>query len=121
MVALSFAADATSRICWHANLFILAYRNPFLAAKSIATLDVLSGGRVIVGIGVGYLEEEFEALGASFADRGDRTDEAIAAGRGWRHRRHPRGCLVPIDPYAGPTARPHHGRRHRDPTRGDRP
>lgn len=81
MVALSFAAAATSHIRLHTNLFVLAYRNPFLAAKSIATLDVLSGGRTIVGIGVGYLEEEFEALGTSFGDRGDRTDEAIAAMR----------------------------------------
>ena len=65
--------------CSHTNLFILAYRNPFLAAKGIATLDVLSGGRMIVGLGAGYLEPEFEALGVPFADRNDRMDEAIAA------------------------------------------
>jgi len=78
-VALSFAAAATSRILLHTNLLILAYRNPFLAAKGIATLDVLSGGRVVVGVGAGYLEPEFDALGASFADRNDRLDEALAA------------------------------------------
>lgn len=81
LVALSFAAAATSTIRLHTNLFIAAYRNPFLAAKGIATLDVLSGGRVILGIGTGYLETEFEALGASFVDRNDRTDEAIVAMR----------------------------------------
>jgi len=81
LVALSFAAAATTRVRLHTNLFVAAYRNPFLAAKGIATLDVLSGGRVILGIGVGYLEEEFGALGASFGDRGERTDDAIAAMR----------------------------------------
>ena len=79
LVALSFAAAATSKIRLHTNLFILAYRNPFMAAKGIASLDVLSGGRVTIGTGAGYLEPEFTALGVPFADRGDRTDEAIRA------------------------------------------
>jgi len=79
LVALSFAAAATSRIRLHTNLFVLAYRNPFMAAKGVATLDVLSGGRVTLGIGSGYLEGEFTALGASFADRNDNTDDAIKA------------------------------------------
>ena len=79
LVALSFAAAATSTIRLHTNLFIVALRNPFMAAKGIASLDALSGGRVIMGIGAGYLEPEFEAVGASFVDRNDRTDEAIAA------------------------------------------
>ncbi len=79
LVALSFAAAATSTVLLHCNLFVLAYRNPFLAAKGIATLDVLSGGRTVVGLGAGYLEPEFEALGIPFADRNDRMDEALAA------------------------------------------
>jgi len=79
LVALSFAAAATSKIRLHTNLFILAYRNPFMAAKGIASLDVLSGGRVTIGTGAGYLEPEFTALGVPFADRGERTDEAIRA------------------------------------------
>ena len=79
LVALSFAAAATTTILLHTNLFVLAYRNPFVAAKGIASLDVLSGGRTIVGLGAGYLEPEFEALGAEFAERNDRMDEAIAA------------------------------------------
>ena len=62
-MALSFAAAATSTVLLHTNLFVVAYRNPFLAAKGIATLDVLSGGRTVVGLGAGYLEPEFEALG----------------------------------------------------------
>ena len=81
LVALSFAAAATTRLRLHTNLFVAAYRNPFLAAKGIATLDVLSGGRVILGVGVGYLEEEFEALGSPFGDRAERTDDAIVAMR----------------------------------------
>jgi probable F420-dependent oxidoreductase len=96
LVTLAFAAAATSTLRLHTNLLVPAYRNPFLAAKAIASLDVLSGGRVILGIGAGYLEGEFAALGADFADRNERTDEAIAAmteawsgetvvgaGRGW--------------------------------------
>ncbi|MGA2837044.1 MAG: TIGR03619 family F420-dependent LLM class oxidoreductase [Acidimicrobiales bacterium] len=79
LVALSFAAAATSTVLLHTNLLVLAYRNPFLAAKGIATLDVLSGGRTVVGLGAGYLEPEFEALGASFDERNDRMDEALAA------------------------------------------
>jgi probable F420-dependent oxidoreductase len=79
LVALSFAAAATTTVLLHTNLFVLAYRNPFLAAKGIASLDVLSGGRTIVGLGAGYLEPEFEALGACFDERNDRMDEAMAA------------------------------------------
>jgi probable F420-dependent oxidoreductase len=79
LVALSFAAAATTTVLLHTNLFVLPYRNPFLAAKGIATLDVLSGGRTIVGLGAGYLEAEFDALGAPFTERNDRMDEALAA------------------------------------------
>jgi probable F420-dependent oxidoreductase len=79
LVALSFAAAATSTVRLHTNLFVLAYRNPFLAAKGIATLDVLSGGRAVVGLGAGYLEPEFEALGVRFDERNQRMDEALAA------------------------------------------
>lgn len=77
-VALSFVAAATSTLRLHTNLLVLPYRNPFLTAKSVASLDVLSGGRVIVGIGAGYLEAEFDALGVSLDERGQRTDDALA-------------------------------------------
>lgn len=78
-VSLSVAAGATSRIRLHTNILVLGYRNPFLTAKAIASLDVVSGGRVIMGTGAGYLEAEFDALGASFEDRNDRADEALVA------------------------------------------
>ena len=78
-VALTVAATATTRLRLHTNLVILAYRNPFISAKAIATLDVVSGGRVIVGTGAGYLAPEFAALGADFDRRNDITDEAIVA------------------------------------------
>jgi probable F420-dependent oxidoreductase len=111
LVALSFAAAATSAVRLHTNLFIAAYRNPFVAAKGVATLDVLSGGRVILGVGTGYLEAEFEALGASFADRNDRTDEALSAMRAaWSGRsttfegatfRAPGNTMLPV-PHQSP-------------------
>ena len=78
-VALSFAAATTTTLRLHTNLYIAAYRNPFLSAKAVASLDALSGGRVILGIGAGYLEPEFDALGVDFALRNDLTDEAIVA------------------------------------------
>jgi probable F420-dependent oxidoreductase len=80
-VALSFAAAATTRIRLLTYLAIPAYRNPFLLAKSVSTLDVLSGGRVVLGVGAGYLEDEFAALGVDFAERNELTDESIAAMR----------------------------------------
>ena len=78
-VSLAIAASVTKRLRLHTNILVLAYRNPFLAAKAIASLDAVSGGRVIVGAGAGYLEGEFAALGADFANRNDRSDEALVA------------------------------------------
>jgi probable F420-dependent oxidoreductase len=80
-VTLSFVAAATTRLRLHTNLLVLAYRNPFHSAKAIATLDSLSRGRMIVGVGAGYLEPEFEALGIDFARRNELTDEAIVTMR----------------------------------------
>lgn len=79
LVALSFAAAATTRLRLQTNLYIAAYRNPFLSAKAVATLDVLSGGRVILGVGAGYLEPEFAALGVNMEERNELTDEAMLA------------------------------------------
>jgi probable F420-dependent oxidoreductase len=76
-VSLAFAAAATSTVRLHTNLLVVAYRNPWLAAQQVATLDRLSGGRMILGIGAGYLEGEFDALGVDFATRNERTDESI--------------------------------------------
>ncbi len=78
-VALAVAAAATTRLRLHTNILVLAYRNPFLTAKSIASLDAVSGGRVIVGVAAGYLEGEYAALGADFAHRNEITDEALMA------------------------------------------
>jgi probable F420-dependent oxidoreductase len=76
-VGLMFVAAVTKTLKLHTNLVVLPYRNPFLTAKSAATLDVLSGGRLILGVGGGYLRGEYDALGADFAGRGARMDEAI--------------------------------------------
>ncbi len=78
-VALSFAAAATERLRLQTHVLVLPYRNPFLTAKAAATLDALSGGRLILGVATGYLESEFEALGAPFAERNELTDEALDA------------------------------------------
>ena len=78
-VALSFMACVTNRVRLRTNLLVAGYRNPFIMARSIASLDRLSGGRVIVGIGAGYLKSEFDVLGADFVTRGARFDEALEA------------------------------------------
>ncbi len=78
LIALSFAAAATTRIGLHTHVYIAAYRNPFLAAKSVATLQTMSGGRVILGVAAGYLRPEFTALGVDFDARNDRFDETVA-------------------------------------------
>jgi probable F420-dependent oxidoreductase len=80
-VALSFAAAATTRLRLQTNIAVLPYRSPFLTAKAAASLDVLSGGRLILGVAAGYLKGEFAALGADFEARNSRSDEAIAAMR----------------------------------------
>jgi probable F420-dependent oxidoreductase len=76
-VTLAFAAAATDMLALQTNLFVPAYRHPLLAAKLVATLDVLSAGRVILGVGAGYLEGEFAAVGADFAGRNDVLDDAL--------------------------------------------
>lgn len=76
-VALSFAAAVTQKLRLHTNLVVVPYHNPWVTAKAVASLDVLSGGRVIMGIGSGYLEGEFKALNAPFAGRGAVMDEAL--------------------------------------------
>lgn len=79
LIWLTYVAASTSTIRLGTGILILPQRNPIVLAKEVATLDRLSGGRVELGIGVGWLEEEFEALGIPFADRGARTDDHIAA------------------------------------------
>jgi probable F420-dependent oxidoreductase len=78
-VALTYAAAHTTRLRLGTGIIILPQRNPLVLAKELTSVDVLSGGRLIFGLGVGYLEPEFRALGASFENRGEVTDEAIVA------------------------------------------
>ncbi|MET0728212.1 MAG: LLM class F420-dependent oxidoreductase [Acidimicrobiales bacterium] len=79
LIWLSYVAASTSTIRLGTGILILPLRNPIVLAKEVATLDRLSGGRVELGVGVGWLEEEFDALGVPFTDRGQRTDDYIAA------------------------------------------
>src|ERR1051326_3348473 len=81
----TWAAAATKRVRLGASVIVLPMHHPVPMAKQIATLQLLSAGRVIFGIGVGWLEAEFAALGVPFRERGRRTDESIALMRAlWR-------------------------------------
>ncbi|MEC8819791.1 MAG: LLM class F420-dependent oxidoreductase, partial [Pseudomonadota bacterium] len=79
--ALAYLAAVTTRIKLATGITLIAQRNPVVLAKEMASLDILSGGRLIFGIGAGYLHQEFSALGVDFASRGARTDEYIDAMR----------------------------------------
>jgi probable F420-dependent oxidoreductase len=82
LMTMGFLAGATKRIRFATSVMILPYRNPIVTAKMLASLDVLSGGRVIVGAGVGWMKEEFETIRTEpFAERGKVADEYIAAFR----------------------------------------
>ena len=76
-VAMGFAAAHTTTLRLIPNIVVLPYRNPFVVAKSGATLDLLSGGRFTLAIGVGYLKREFTALGVDFEERGALLEEAL--------------------------------------------
>ncbi len=79
----------TTSIRFAAHVLVLGYHHPLAIAKRYGTLDVVSGGRAIVGVGVGSLREEFELLGAPFDDRGDRGDDAMRALRAALSQREP--------------------------------
>src|SRR2546429_697979 len=88
ILPLAFAAAVTKKLRLATGILILPQRHPIYVAKEVATLDVLSGGRAILGIGIGWLKEEFDALGIPFAERAGRTREAVRAIRSlWRRRR----------------------------------
>jgi probable F420-dependent oxidoreductase len=74
---LAFVAASSTTLKMFTNILVLPYRNPFLTAKSAATLQVLSGGRFILGVGGGYQKAEFDALGVDFSRRGALFDEAL--------------------------------------------
>lgn len=77
MLALAYCAAVTSTIRLVPCVSVLPYRNPLLSAKSIATLDILSGGRLTLIVGAGYLRSEFRALGVDFENRNELLDEAV--------------------------------------------
>ena len=79
LIWMAYVAAATSTIRLATGILILPQRNPVTLAKEVATLDQLSGGRVELGVGVGWLEEEFDAIGIPFKERGKRTDDHIEA------------------------------------------
>lgn len=79
LVHLTYVAAATRRLELGTGIVILPQRNPLVLAKQVASLDVLSGGRVLLGVGAGYLEPEMTAVGVPMAGRGRRTDEYLDA------------------------------------------
>ena len=79
VATLGWLAGITARIGLLSHVYVPAYRHPLVVAKSFATLDVVSGGRIIMGVGAGHVREEFEMLGLPFAERGQLLDESIDA------------------------------------------
>src|SRR2546421_8787693 len=79
LTTLSYLAARTDRIRLGTGILVLPQRNPLLVAKQAATVNHLSGGRLTLGVAVGYIEEEYAYLGADFANRGRLADEYIAA------------------------------------------
>src|SRR5262249_14157862 len=110
-IALSFLAAHTSRVRLGTGIVILPQRNPLVLAKELASLDVLSAGRLVFGVGVGYLEAEFRALGAPFAQRGAVTDDYLAAiraiwGEGPRSHRGSHSAFESVQAHPLPVQRP---------------
>jgi probable F420-dependent oxidoreductase len=110
LFALTWAAAHTSTVRLVTGIVILPQRNPVVLAKEVASLDVLSGGRVTLGVGAGYLEPEFRAIGANYAKRGAVTDEYIDAMRSLWHDPQPayHGRFVNfagVDAYPRPVQR----------------
>src|SRR5262249_24177142 len=90
LLALTYATAITKKLRLATGILILPQRHPLYVAKEVATLDVLSNGRAILGIGVGWLEEEFDALGIPFAERFGRTAESVRAIRSlWKDEAEP--------------------------------
>jgi probable F420-dependent oxidoreductase len=111
LLALAWAAASTSTLRLATGIVILPQRNPVVLAKEIASLDVLSAGRFTLGVGVGYLEPEFRAIGADFEHRGAVTDEFLDAMEHLWYDEHPEfhgdfADFGGIDAYPRPVQRP---------------
>ncbi|MEO8602711.1 MAG: TIGR03619 family F420-dependent LLM class oxidoreductase [bacterium] len=111
-VALSVAGAATSRLRLGTGIIILPQRNPLVLAKELASVDVISDGRLIFGLGVGYLQAEFDALGAPFTDKGARAIEYLEAILALWTMAHPAYAgrfvnFAGIDAQPRPVQRPH--------------
>ena len=111
LLALTWAAAHTTTIRLATGIVILPQRNPVVLAKQVATLDVLSGGRVMLGVGAGYLEPEFRAVGANFAERGAVTDEYLDTMRALWYDEHPSyqgrfAAFSGVDAYPRPVQQP---------------
>lgn len=104
-IGLTYAAAVTSTIRLATGIVILPQRNPVVLAKQIASLDVLSAGRFTLGIGVGYLEPEFRAIGADFEHRGAVTDEFVEAMQELWYAEHPEHHGRSVE-FAGVDAHP---------------
>jgi len=109
---LLFAAGCTERLLLGISVLVVPQRNPVLTAKMLATLDVLSGGRLIFGAGIGWLPEEFAALDVPFAQRGARTEEYLRLIKALWTEDHPsfRGRFYSLDDvgfYPKPLQKPH--------------
>jgi alkanesulfonate monooxygenase SsuD/methylene tetrahydromethanopterin reductase-like flavin-dependent oxidoreductase (luciferase family) len=89
VVALSVVAANTSTITLASGIILLPLRNPVVLAKELASLDVVSGGRLVVGVGAGYVAAEFDAVGVSMVERGRRMDDYIDAMRALWSMDHP--------------------------------
>jgi probable F420-dependent oxidoreductase len=111
LATLSFLAARTSSVRLATQVLVLGYHHPLEIAKRYGTLDLLSGGRVVLGLGVGSLEEEFTLLGATFHGRGAVADEAVAALRAALGRREPEFHGQHFD-FAGFVIEPHAVQQH---------
>jgi probable F420-dependent oxidoreductase len=112
VVTLAFLAGSTRRVRLGVSAYVMPYRNPVLTAKHVATLDALSGGRLVLAIGVGWLREEFAALDVPFEGRARRTDDYLAVCKAlWAGgtAAHDGACyrLPPVRTGPRPVQRPH--------------
>jgi len=112
LVTLAFLAGQTKRVRLGVSAYVMPYRNPVVTAKQVASLDALSGGRVVLAVGVGWLREEFIALDVPFERRGLRTDDYLEVCRAlWAGglAEHDGPCyrLAPVRSGPRPAQRPH--------------